>query len=97
MFFGNINHLGNNTNHIFFCRIVPEYKYYSIRFKNQNENNNQSLFLLSKSCNFHIFEYIPKHFTISTRISSYKFNTEFLKDTSSLISDLLDKNPNENQ
>ena len=95
-FFGQRNwgQLDNSTSHIVFSRITPTSKHYSYTVPTIDYNNSQSIFLLSKFCNFNIFDYIPRLFTISTKTSSCKFNIEFLKDTSSLISDLLNKNPN---
>lgn len=52
-----------------------------------------TLFLLSKSSNFHIFEYIPRQFVITTKNGSSAFNIELLKDSSPVISDFIKEHP----
>ncbi|KAK8837461.1 hypothetical protein M9Y10_036458 [Tritrichomonas musculus] len=62
---------------------------------NNFETLPHTLFLLSGKCEFPIFEIMPKQFTISTKNSESHFNLEMLKETSSVISDLIRANPNE--
>ncbi|KAK8838502.1 hypothetical protein M9Y10_033130 [Tritrichomonas musculus] len=67
---------------------------------NQNKNNHsssQNLFLLSDESEFPLFEIIPKQFTISTKDGESHFNLELLINTSPVISDHIEANPNELQ
>ncbi|KAK8836079.1 hypothetical protein M9Y10_040035 [Tritrichomonas musculus] len=57
------------------------------------KKSSQTLYLLDPSFQFHIFEYMPKTFTITTNYGSSNFNIEMLSDTSPVISDFISQNP----
>ena len=77
------------SNHISFINKRKDKYKSSTDFK-----STQKLFLLDPSLQFNIFEFIPKHFTITTNSGSSNFNIEFLKDTSTIISEFNKENPN---
>ncbi|KAK8898237.1 hypothetical protein M9Y10_000515 [Tritrichomonas musculus] len=61
-----------------------------------NQNNSQSLSLLRNSSGkkaFNIFDFIPRQFTITTRDSTSQFNIEMLKESSSVIAQQLQNDP----
>ena len=60
----------------------------------KKENNETSIYLLSNSCNFQILDLLPRHFTITTKNSSNKFNIDVLSETSNVIKLLYQENPN---
>ncbi|KAK8836958.1 hypothetical protein M9Y10_036992 [Tritrichomonas musculus] len=57
------------------------------------ELNPHSLCIFNPSYNINFFEIIPKKFIISSNNRSFYFNTELLKDTSSVISKFILGNP----
>lgn len=80
------NHQYNNENHIIFLSKTNRSSY-------QNKSAKQYLYLFDDSNNFNILKILPRNFKISTNTSSGQFNTELLKDTSSIISNHLKENP----
>ena len=84
---------------IMFCRKVPEnFHVPSFVIKRNteiNESSPQKLFLLSKYCEFPIFETIPRYFSVSTKNGTSYFNTDMLKEISPVISEHLNANPTE--
>lgn len=55
------------------------------------------MYILDDSFQFNILEYVPKDFTISTNNGSCKFNIDILINTSSVIADLNQSNPQDLQ
>ena len=99
----NFGNFGNRaSSHIFFSRakaksekkgITNQPSQFRFGTSSANKLKSQSLFLLSSTYNFNVLEYIPKLFTITTNTGSANFNTYLLKDTSSVIAQLLNDNP----
>lgn len=94
MNFGMHNAPSQNT--VLFCRKATNTSFgFNKNIKKSEDANSQKLFLLSKHCEFSIFENIPKKFTISTKTSTCNFNLEMLKETSSVITKFVKDNPDE--
>ena len=79
----------NRRNHISFIRCDKK----SEPLLNSENYDIKFLFLLSGSINYSIFNFIPKSFTITTNNGSSNFNIQLIKDTSSVIKQFLDENP----
>ncbi|KAK8872183.1 hypothetical protein M9Y10_007947 [Tritrichomonas musculus] len=61
--------------------------------KNHLRFDSQALHLLDSSCKFSFLELIPRSFTISNQNKFYKFNSDILKQTSSIILEFIENNP----
>lgn len=81
---GRVYQIGNQ----FFTQI-NENNSWNNTFSNNNNNNKGKILNL---LHFNL-EYIPRIFTITTNNGSYKFNIDFLKETSSVIKKAIENDP----
>ena len=61
-------------------------------YHKESKGNNE-FELLNSSFQVEVFNLMPKIYTISTNNGSGKFNIELIKETSPVISEFIDKNP----
>ena len=54
----------------------------------------KTLYLLNPAYDFDVFKYIPRLFSIITTNGTYKFNINFLQNSSSIIKKHIGSNPN---
>ncbi|KAK8841740.1 hypothetical protein M9Y10_026687 [Tritrichomonas musculus] len=59
----------------------------------KKQNNLKNNYICLEDQIYNILQYIPKLFKITTNNGSYRFNRRILKDTSSVISKILNENP----
>ena len=84
-----MNYHNRSDSHISFIREGKK----RYRATYNKKDGPRSLYLLDDSYQLDILDIIPRLFTLTTNSGSYKFNTEILKDTSSVIMKFLKENP----